>query len=281
MFQVAGSEETIEVIRLIASGTDIRNVTYHQELKLLQDTTPILASLLLKLSFSEAIPDDVCTLICQLCDLALAPFQPRSQTFPPPPANSELTYFPNLPMVRGVPAYSADMASHRQKQEEQDACRKYSSNHPTLTPGIFTIYCPHGVCCGFEVMKTHESPKHPFEIFLTRFESPPKIIIYDNSCKLHQYILNREPTHFKDTLFFVDRFHWRGHIGCSSGYSLDKYCTYDISSINSQVNEQGNAGLQRIKGQIAYMKPSNFMFHVKLFLGVTNMDKRAKIDMSN
>ena len=26
-------------------------------------------------------------------------------------------------------------------------------------------------------------------------------------------------------------------------------------------------------------KPGNFMFHVKLFLGITNMDKRAKIDV--
>ena len=33
------------------------------------------------------------------------------------------------------------------------------------------------------------------------------------------------PTHFKDTRFFVDRFHWRGHISCSSGYSVDKYAT--------------------------------------------------------
>ena len=257
------------------------SVKYRSELKLLQDTAPILAALLLKLPFSEAIPDDVCTLTSQLCDLVLAPFQPRSQTFPSPPAENELTYFPNLPMVRGVPVYRADQSSSRQRQEDQDACRKYASNHPTLTPGIFIIYCPHGVCCGFEVMKTHESPKHPFETFLTRFESPPRTIIYDNSCKLHQYTLNREPSHFKETVFFVDHFHWRGHIGCSSGYSLDKYSTYDIKSINSQVNEQANAGLQRIKGQIAYMKPCNFMFHVKLFLAIINMDERAKIDMSN
>ena len=90
------------------------------------------------------------------------------------------------------------------------------------------------------------------------FETPPTTIIYDNSCKLHQYLLNREPTHFKDTRFFVDRFHWHGHIGCSSGYSMDKYATQSISSINSQVNEQVNV-LQRIKGQLAYMKPDNFV----------------------
>ena len=86
------------------------------------------------------------------------------------------------------------------------------------------------------------------------------------------------PSHFKYTSFLVDRSHWRGH-GCASGYSLDKYTTRWISSINSQVNMQANAGLQHIKGQIAYMKPENFMFHVKLFLGITNMDKRGNMDL--
>ena len=75
---------------------------------------------------------------------------------------------------------------------------------------LVVVIGPHGVCCGFEVMQSHESLKHPFEIFFTRFETPLSII-YDNSCKLHQYILNRQPSHFKNTSFFVDRFHWRGH----------------------------------------------------------------------
>jgi hypothetical protein len=235
------------------------------------------ASFLLKLPFSEPIPVDVCSLIAELCKLLLAPFQ--SSTIPSPPPNNKLACYPNLPRIRGIPAYSADQRTTHRAPEDQDACRKYSSSHPTLTPGIFTIYCPHGVCCGFEVMRSHESPKHPFEIFFTRFETPPDIIVYDNCCKLHQYILNRQPFHFKSTSFFVDRFHWRGHVGCSSGYSLDRYATRQISSINSQVNEQANAGLQRMKGQIAYMKPGNFMFHVKLFLAISNMDKRGKIDV--
>ena len=51
-----------------------------------------------------------------LYDLLLAPFQPRSQTFPSPRADSDLTYFPNLPMVRGIPTYSADQISSRQKR---------------------------------------------------------------------------------------------------------------------------------------------------------------------
>ena len=51
----------------------------------------------------------------------------------------------------------------------------------------FLIFCPHGVCCGFEVMHSHESPKHPFEIFSNSFETPLDIIIYNNYCKLLRY----------------------------------------------------------------------------------------------
>ena len=80
------------------------------------------------------------------------------------------------------------------------------------------------------------------------------MIIHDNACSLHQYCLNREPLFFQNTTFCVDRFHWRGHIGCSSGYCLDEYCSMDIKSINSQVNEQANSGLQRIKGQLEIFK---------------------------
>lgn len=41
----------------------------------------------------------------------------------------------------------------------------------------------------------------------------PSVIIYDNACNLHQYILNREPVHFKSSWLLVDRFHWPNHTG--------------------------------------------------------------------
>lgn len=64
----------------------------------------------------------------------------------------------------------------------------------------------------------------------------------ENACKLHQYWLNRKPVFFKKTLFVFDWFHWKGHVGCSYGYCLDKY--EHLAAINSQANEQANAGLQ-------------------------------------
>jgi len=130
-------------------------------------------------------------------------------------------------------------------------------------------------------METCESPRHPFEIFRSHFQTPLRVIIYDNACKLHQYCLNREPHFFQNTLFAVDRFHRRGHVGCSSGYSLDSYKLFlPLAEINSQVNEQAKAGLQRIRGQLAYMIADNFMFNVSFFLCLKKMDKKKKIDIS-
>ena len=128
------------------------------------------------------------------------------------------------------------------------------------------------LCYGFQVMRSCESPRIPFQIFTSRFQTPPRNIIYDNACKLHIYCLNREPALYKETRFYVDRFHWRGRIGCSQGYCLDMYHSMDITALNSQVNEQANAGLQRIRGQLAYMTPSNFILTLCLFLIRTKLE---------
>ena len=40
-----------------------------------------------------------------------------------------------------------------------------------------------------------------------------ELVIYDNSCRLHEYCLNRDPAFFKNTKFVVDKFHWKNHSG--------------------------------------------------------------------
>ena len=60
-----------------------------------------------------------------------------------------------------------------------------------------TCACQLKVVYGFEMMMTGESPRMLFEVIMNRFEndySPD--IIYDASCKLKEYALNREPKRF-------------------------------------------------------------------------------------
>ena len=143
--------------------------------------------------------------------------------------------------------------------------------------GLFTIFCKHSVCLGFQLMPAVESPRTPFDILVRRFGHIPSIIIYDNACKLHLFSLKREPVRFKDTQFLVDRLHYRkGHVGCSLGYCMDTYRdSHEINNINSQANEQANSSLRRLATQLAYMLPENVITHTATFLAIRNKDKKT------
>ncbi len=286
--QVAGNNDALKALRLLARGSvNIFSSRNHRYLSIVQQSAPIVASFLSTCPKGPGgtIPQDVQEVLSYMLTKIEAPFShppPSAEHYPPPNPANKFSYFPNLPQHHGSAVYKADKTAapkptHTHKGFESDGCRKHSYGHPTLSPGIFTIHCPHGVCYGFEVLRSCEFPRHPFEIFKTHFREAPQEIVYDNSCRLHLYCLNREPAFFKNSRFYVDRFHWRGHIGCSSGYSLDQYKT--MNDINSQVNEQANAGIKRIRGQLAYMTVDNFVFHLALFLAIKNLDTKAKIDI--
>ena len=103
----------------------------------------------------------------------------------------------------------------------------------------------------------------------------PQMIIYDNGCSLHRYALNREPHFFLDTKFRIDRVHWKNHTACQTSYNLDSYVYSPfVKGINSQANEQGNAGTRRIATQVAYMKSSTAMQYVKYFFCRWNREKK-------
>lgn len=281
-FQISGDKKAKKLLQQIASEEfDIFQSRNGKLLTYLQGSAPVMTNFLHKIQTNGKIPQDTKMLIVDILSKIDNPFA-ASSTFEYPPATPDiLSFFPCLPQQHGNASYTADK---KKAADSEKTCRKESYGHPSLSPGIFTIFCQHGVCYGFEAMVSNESPRHPFQIFKTRFAVAPRCIIYDNACQLHQYCLNREPTFFRDTKFYVDRFHWKCHVGCSVGYCLDQYkATCDVVTINSQINEQANAGLKRIRSQLAYMTLDNFMIHLSLFLGIKNIDiKRSQhADLQN
>ena len=73
-------------------------------------------------------------------------------------------------------------------------------------------------------MMTGESPRMLFEVIMNRFEndySPD--IIYNASCKLKEYALNREPKRFMSIRVTSDRFHENNHKTCSSSFKTSSY----------------------------------------------------------
>lgn len=148
---------------------------------------------------------------------------------------------------------------------------------------------------------------------LTINSTAPSTIVYDNSCNLHNYCLNREPKFFKLTWFLIDRFHWPNHcgecilphintaawlhcchfslipipitfivvqchvsliIGCCEGYNTSRYPQF--VELNTQLVEQSNASLKRIKSSLSYMNSTNFLNHCKFFLWYHNREKNRQ-----
>ena len=166
--------------------------------------------------------------------------------------DENLEVFPNNPQTRGRAKYGADT----RRRNTPRTCTKATGKHKTLSSGIFTFLCPHGVCVGFQLMDAPESPRTAFDLLVRRFgDKMPQLVLYDNSCHLQQYSMKREPRRFIHTRFLLDRMHDKNHV-CTEGYSMDTYSAdTNIEAINSQVCEQANAHLRRIATQLAYMNP--------------------------
>jgi hypothetical protein len=49
-------------------------------------------------------------------------------------------------------------------------CKKDGTRHPSLAPGIFTVYCNHGTCLCVAMMQNVESPQTAFRVLLALFD---------------------------------------------------------------------------------------------------------------
>ena len=78
-----------------------------------------------------------------LKEKALAPFReaiPVDTSTSVVRGEDTLSFFPSLPRIRNRRHYEADV----DKKSKVQLCKKGYNAHPSLTPGIFTLFCPHG-----------------------------------------------------------------------------------------------------------------------------------------
>lgn len=190
------------------------------------------------------------------------------------PDTDPLSFFPNHPIVRKTRVYDV------KDDGTTPTCTKKVLKHHTFTPGVFTVFCPHGIAIGFEAMREFESARIPFDIFYTRFTSAPGTIIYDNACNASRYCLRREPLYFALVCWLIDRLHQLNHVGCHSGYNMNAHPKkkkilgglIELKDINSQAAEQRHAKMKLIETQTSFMSEEMFLQYVKFFLARTNME---------
>ena len=111
---------------------------------------------------------------------------------------------------------------------------------------------------------------HDFSSIMTRFESDynPEII-YDASCRVKEYGLNRELKRFMSIRITTDEFHQVNHKSCSASFRSSKYVS--LEKVNSEACEQTNSVLRKIASSTTYMSPSLYMRVLTLFMANLNI----------
>lgn len=143
------------------------------------------------------------------------------------------------------------------------------------TGGIFAWFCEHGVCYAAYIIPNAEGRDEAYSFLTGYLRKAPEVVIYDYACNLHEYCLNRSPEYFKHTMFVIDNFHWGNHTSCCFGYSMKPYPC--LAHINSQLAEQCNSALKKIKPALSFMIQRNFMASLRLYLHGWNMGKREQV----
>jgi hypothetical protein len=194
------------------------------------------------------------------------------------PPNSDLnelwetgSYFPGRPIVRKMKNIRL-----RGEENERVACSKSYNEGGRCSQGVILVYCvEHSNCIGFIVQNEPESPRVIYEMLGSRFRVMPKIVMYDNGCNLHEYVLNRAPKLFKDTYFLVDGFHANSHRNCMPAYDTGKYMGL-CRGLNSSLLEQKNARYTKLKFISPLQRFRSFVALLRFAVAKNNLDQWRK-----
>lgn len=172
--------------------------------------------------------------------------------------------------VRKAPVF----LEHKPNQDVLDA--QCSKIYPRVSRGgfsyMFTWLCPrHGHCYGYHLIPNQEGKKDPFYSLYKYCAKLPECVVYDASCQLHEYILNRMPSFAREIRFCDDKFHSYGHRACATCYRAQE-CGY-LAHTNTSRAEQFNSFLNCVKYTASHLSKLHFSVFVQYFIHRWNMKK--------
>lgn len=172
--------------------------------------------------------------------------------------------------VRKAPTF----VKHKPNQDVLDAqCNKI---YPRVNRGgfsyMFTWLCPrHGHCYGYHLIPNQEGRKDPFYSLYKYCANLPECVVYDASCLLHDYILNRMPGFARLIRFCDDKFHSFGHRMCAVCYRAQE-CGYLVHT-NTSIAEQFNSYMKCVKFTASHLSKIHFCILVQFFIHLWNEKK--------
>ena len=187
-------------------------------------------------------------------------------------------YFtPSGNKIRTLPNYTLnESASETQRTMVHTECSK---KFPRVSRGgysnLFLWLCPkHGHCYGFHLIPGSEGRKDPFASIYQYKPVPPKHVFYDFSCSLSEYSLSRAPGYFRHVRMWFDLFHSFNHT-CGDAFKYQRLDS-SIGNPNTEICEQFNAYLQRIKYCATHLSQAKFCFLLQYAIYKWNI-KRTEV----
>ena len=115
-----------------------------------------------------------------------------------------------------------------------------------------------------------ESPRLMFDFLQCRCEpeySPD--VIYDASCLLKEFGLNRETRKFMKVLTATDPVHEENHTGCLKTFMSTIYP--HMKCRNRESAEQFNSLLRRVSSSLVFMNLENYLSALNVFCAFYNL----------
>ena len=132
------------ILKAIGKGVNLKeNPTMWN---LLHEKIPVLFEIMER--YTMCISDKFIQLLAELWEIAISPFidaHEDNNTEENDLNIDELSFFPSLKKYRNRGKFEMD--NNRMKKGKSTGCQKRYLGHPSLLPGIFTMFCPHGKSC--------------------------------------------------------------------------------------------------------------------------------------
>ena len=284
-FQWRKKDHLRSIFTVIISSSPIDNkAAIHQAVEELNFYSPLMASLVkscchLKDTRPRLV---VCTFL--LC--LLQQVEDMHEHDEPMPAAEEIpgTYRPDTGVaywftpsgcqVRKVPTFTADVK--KPSLDVLDA--RCTKDFPRVSKGgfsyMFVWLCPrHGHVYGYHLIPNQEGQKDAFCSLYKYCAALPECVVYDSSCLLHEYALNRMPSFARQIRFCDDKFHSYGHKRCATVYRANE-CGY-LRCTNTSRAEQFNSYIKCVKYTASHLSKLHFCVFVQFFFHRWNLKKTA------
>ena len=220
----------------------------------------------------------VCDFISYLCSFIISIHQNDPPTQPAIPIDgsydpeSGICYYfaDGGKKVRQLPMYSIT--------DYKDTCRKNYTKVGKHGWGYLFIWscAEHGHVYGFHLISGAEGRKDPFSSAYQYMESAPEHIYYDFGCAFSDYCLNREPSFFRNTQFWIDEFHGHNHV-CGDNHKPAR--VEGIPHPNTSICEQFNSYISDFKYFCNRQTQSHFCFFLQSFIHIWNQ-RKTEINLS-